>query len=80
MFIWSGNMRITTSSFTSCSTGVEVSHDQNETLRCIAPWMCLWAVWALRNRAWCPKLALVFGVSVVRMLDRAAAAECCRWQ
>ena len=75
---WSGDVTITTSSFTNCQSSGEVSHDQNKTLRSIAPWMCTWAVWALQGRAWCPKLALVFGVSAVRMLDRAAGDECCR--
>ena len=37
MFGWSGNVNVTTSSFTNCQSSGSVSHDQNETLRCIAP-------------------------------------------
>ena len=44
---------ITTSCFTNCqSSGISgVSHDQNNKLQCIVPWMCTWTVWALRGRA-----------------------------
>ena len=80
MFVQSGHMSIMTSSFTNCRTSGQVSHDQNKNLRCIAPWMCVWTVWALRGRSRGPKLALAFGVSGVRMLDRTAGDECCWWQ
>ena len=77
---YSGHVSIMTSSFTNCQSSGGVSYDQNKTLRCIAPWLCTWTVWALRCRAWGPKLALAFGVSVVRMLDHAAGDGCCWWQ
>ena len=76
----SGDVSITASSFTNCRTSGQVSHDQNKTIRCIAPWMRVWTVWASRGRAWCSKLAFPFGVSVVRMLDCTAGDECCWWQ
>ena len=44
MFVSSGSTSITTSSFTSCQSSGGVSRDQKENLRCIAPWICTWAV------------------------------------